>query len=65
MKDDLSLDFLCIPASAAAAAAINPKRIKMLLTNGVITFFISGNIVFSNCPRSLPRNPPDCIILDI
>ena len=36
----------------------------MLLANGLITFFISGNPVFSNGPRSLPRNPPDCIILD-
>ena len=26
--------FLCIPASAADAAAVNPKRIKTLLANG-------------------------------
>ena len=51
--------FLCIPASAADAATVNPKRIKSLLANGLITFFISGNPVFSNGPRSLPRNPPD------
>ena len=57
--------FLCIPASAADAAAVNPKGIKTLLANGLITFFINGNPVFSNGPRSLPRNPPDCIILDI
>ena len=37
----------------------------MLLANGLITFFINGNPVFSNGPRSLLRNPPDCIILDI
>ena len=36
----------------------------MLLANGLITFFINGNPVFSNGPRSLPRNP-DCTILDI
>ena len=45
--------FLCIPASAADAA------------DGLITLFICGNPVFSNGPRSLPRNPPDCITLDI
>ena len=39
--------FLCIPASAAAAAAaINPNGINMLLANGVITFFILMVILF-------------------
>ena len=56
--------FLCIPASAADAAAVNPNGIKTLLANGLITFFIKGNPVFSNGPSNLPRNPPDCIILD-
>ena len=56
--------FLCIPASVVDAVAVNPKGIKTLLANGLITFFISGNPVFSNGPKSLPRNPPDCIILD-
>ena len=56
---------LCIPASTADAAAVNPKGIKILLANDLITFFISGNPAFSNGPRSLPRKPPDCIILDI
>ena len=45
-------------------AAVNPKGIKTLLAYGLITFFISGSPVFSNGLRSLPRNPPDCIILD-
>ena len=49
--------FLCIPASAADAAAVNPKGIKTLLANGLITFFINGNPVFSNGPNNLPRNP--------
>ena len=57
--------FLCIPASAADAAAVNPKPIKMLFANGLITFFISGNPVFSNRRRSLRRKPPDYIISDI
>ena len=56
--------FLCIPASAADAAAVNPKGIKTLLANGLITFYISGNPVFSYGPRSLPRNPFVCIILN-
>ena len=56
--------FLCIPETAADAAAVNPKGIKTLLANGLITFFISGNPGLSNGPRSLARNPPDYIILD-
>ena len=55
--------FLCIPASAAAAA-VHPNGIKTLSTNGLITFFVNGNPVFSNGPRSLPQTPPDWIILD-
>ena len=57
--------FLCILASSAHAAAVNPKGIKTLWANGFITFFINGNPVFSNGPRNLPRNFPDCIIIDI
>ena len=53
--------FLCIPASAADAAALNPNGIKTLLAHGLITFFINGNPDFSNGPRNLP----DCIILNI
>ena len=32
-------------ASAADAASLNPKRIKTLLANGLITFYINGNLV--------------------
>ena len=56
--------YLCIPASAADAAVLNPNGIKALLSNGLITFFINGNPVFNNGPRGLPRNSPDCITLD-
>ena len=56
--------FLCIPASAADAAPVNTNGIKALFANGLITFFINGNPVFNNGSRSLPRNPPDYIILD-
>ena len=53
--------FLCIPASAAHAAALNPNGIKTLLADGLIKFFIKGSPVFKNGPINLP---PDCIILD-
>ena len=56
--------FLCIPASAADAAAVNPKGINTFLANGLITFDIKGNPFFSNGPNNLPKNPPDYIILD-
>ena len=56
--------FLCNLVSAADAAAANPRGIKTFLANGLITFVIKGNPVFSNGPSDLPRNPPDCIILD-
>ena len=58
--------FLCIPASAADATVVNPNGIKKAFgANGLITVFISGNPVFSNGPKSLLRNPRECIILDI
>ena len=57
--------FLCIMLMYGAdAAAANPKGIKTLISNNLITFFINGNPVFSNGPRSLPRNPSDYIMLD-
>ena len=37
--------FLCILASAAEAAVVNPNEIKTLLANGLITLFIKGNPV--------------------
>ena len=50
--------------SAADATAVDPNGLKRLLGNSLITFFINGNSVFNNGPRSLARNPPDCTILD-
>ena len=52
-----------IVASAAAAAALNRNDIKTLSANGLSTFHFQGNQVFSNGPKSLPRNSPDCQIL--
>ena len=56
--------WLCDAAPAADADAVNLKGIKKLLVNGLITDFVNGNPVFSNGPRSLPRSPRNCIILD-
>ena len=53
---------LKIPASVVDAAAVNPNGTNTLLANGIKTFFIKGNLTFLKGPRSLPRNPPDCII---
>ena len=50
------------PTSAADPAAVNPKRIKTLLANSLITSFVIGNPVFNNGPSNLPRNALDCII---
>ena len=56
--------FLWSTASVAlAVAAVNVNGIKMLLANGLSTFPIKDNPVFSNGPKSLPKNPPDCPIL--
>ena len=56
--------FLCIPESSADAAAVDVNEIKTLLANGLTILYINGNPVFNNEPRSLPRNPPDYLILD-
>ena len=55
--------FLCIPASAAHAAAVNPKSINTLFANGLIIFFINGNPVFNKGENILPKKPQDWINL--
>ena len=50
---------LWIAASVADAASINDNGIKKLLTNGLSTFPIKGNPVFSNGPKGLPKKLPD------
>ena len=47
--------FLWKAASVADAAAVNPNCIKTLLANGLKTFPIKGNPVFSNGPKRLHR----------
>ena len=54
---------LRIAASVADAVAVNPDDIKTLLANGLRTFPINGNLVFTNDTKNLLKNPPDCTIL--
>ena len=51
---DLST-FVWIAESVAGATAVNCNSIKTLLANGLSTFFIIGNQVFSNGPKNLPK----------
>ena len=46
---------LWIATSVADAAAVNSYGIKALLANGLSTFTIKGNPVFSNGPKILPK----------
>ena len=50
--------FSLISASTGYVAAVSSRGIKTLLANGLILFLNIG-------PRSLPKNPPNCIILKI
>ena len=54
---------LLIDASVAVATAVNPNEVQTLLANGLSTFFIKGNPVFSNGPKRLRKNYPDFPIL--
>ena len=49
--------------SVTDAATANLNYIKTLLANGLSTLPIKGNPVFSNGTKSLPRNPPNYLIL--
>ena len=52
-----------LAASVTDAAAVNPNGIKTILGNGLSTCFIKCKPAFSNGPKCLPKNPPDCPIL--
>ena len=58
------LRFLCIFVSVADAPVINDNGIKTLLAYGLSTFFINSKPIFNSGPQSLPRSPPDCVLLD-
>ena len=53
--------FLWIPV-VAVTAAVNSNGIKILLASNLSAFFIKGNPVFGNHPKSATKNPPDCPI---
>ena len=55
--------FLWTTEFVADSAAVNSNGIKTLLANGLSTFPIKGNPVFSIGPESLPKNYLDCPIL--
>ena len=48
----------------ANAASVSLNCTKTSLANSLNLSFIKGKPVFSNGPGSLPRNPPNCTILD-
>ena len=54
---------LWVAASVADASAVNSNGIKTTLAYGLSSFFIKSNPVFSNGPKNLSKNPPDCPIL--
>ena len=56
--------FYFLAASVADLAALNLNGTKTLLPNGLSTFTIKGKPDFSNGPKSLLKNPSNCIILD-
>ena len=55
--------FLWIAVSVADAAAVNSNGIKTLLASGLSIFIIESDQVFSNGPKILTKNSPDCHIL--
>ena len=63
MLSDLK-NLFWIAASVAEVTAFNQKGTEMLLHNGLSKFLIKSRPTFSNCPESLLRNSPNCIILD-
>ena len=56
--------FFWIAATVADAAIVHPNGIRTLLANGVSPFFINGKSAFINGANSIPRNSPNCTILD-
>ena len=42
---------------------IYPNGVKTLLADGFSICFFKGDLVFSNDPKIVPKNAPDCPIL--
>ena len=53
---DLNIFLWTAASVAAAAAVVNPNGVKTLLANRLSASPIKGNPVFSNGPKSLPKN---------
>ena len=49
--------------AGSVSGVVNPNSIKTVLSNGLSTFPIKYNLILSNRPKSLPRNPHDFPIL--
>ena len=49
----------------ADTVAVNPNGIKKFLANAICRIFINNKLVCGNGTRVLPRDTPDCAILDI
>ena len=65
-KDDpIQTSCLWIAASVADATSVNPYGVKIFLANDLATFFVKVNAVFSDGPKSLRKNLPDCPIYAI
>ena len=52
--------FYGIATSIADAASVNPNATRALLANGLNTFLVKAEPVFSNGPRGLTKNSTDC-----
>ena len=63
-KEPRSKDFPLNSRICADATAVNSTGTKTLLVSGLSTYFIKGKLVFIKGLRSLPKNPPNCTMLD-
>ena len=57
-------NYFWTPAFVTDGGTVNLNGIKINLSNSLSTFFLKGKPVFNNDPRNLPKNLPDCLILD-
>ena len=57
--------FISIETFVADVVAVIPNGIKNLLANDVSRIFINSKLVCGNGTRVIPRDTPDCAILDI
>ena len=63
LKSLINYHLKCLRTFQEILLFVNPNGIKTLLINLLSTFPIKGDLIFSNGPKRLPKNPPDCPIL--